>query len=120
MILGQSRPFVIGKQGYALFRAHVGEDDARGFPARISGVAYFVFERAPRRFRRRVEHVSFDVVFPAVVNAGQAAFFIAAKEERSAAMRAMLGQKSDASVTVAKRNQVFSEKTNSSRRAIRG
>jgi hypothetical protein len=44
------------------------------------------FQGAAGWFGWRIEYVSLNIVFPTVINAGEAAFFIAAEEEGSAAM----------------------------------
>src|SRR5258708_37273602 len=49
-----------------------------------------------------IETIAGDVVFPAVINAAQAAFFVAAEEQRGAAMRAAVIEHADPPCAVAK------------------
>src|SRR5581483_1320036 len=71
------------------------------------------------RLRRGFEHLAFNVIFPAVVNAAQAALFVAAEKQRSAAMGAMLAEQADASGAVAKGDQILAEQAHAHRRAVR-
>src|SRR4030095_15841646 len=84
MILRECHPFVIWQKRDAFFGAHVGKDDARGFPAWVSRMANLVLERAAGGLRGSFQNSAVDVVFPAVVDATQAAFFVAAIKQRSA------------------------------------
>ena len=81
-------------------------------------MANFVFKRATRRFRRRVENVAAHVHFPAVVNAAQAALFVAAEEKRRAAVRTVLVEQTDPALAVAKGDEVFTEQAHADRRAV--
>src|SRR5205814_6947714 len=63
------------------------------------------------RFGWRFEDIAFHVVLTAVIDTPQDAVFVAAKKQRSAAMGTVLGQKADASLSIAKRNQVLAEQT---------
>jgi hypothetical protein len=53
-----------------------------------------------------------------VVNAAQAAFFIAAEEKRRAAVRAVFAEQTNFSFAIAKRDQIFAEQTDADRRAV--
>ena len=53
MILRKCHPFIIRQKRQLFFGAHVGKDDARGFSARIGGMANLVLERAAGGLRRR-------------------------------------------------------------------
>jgi len=48
-----------------------------------------------------------DIEFPAVINAAQTAFLVAAKEQGGSAVRAILVQQADAAFRVPKGNEVF-------------
>ena len=81
-------------------------------------MANFVLKRAAGGLRRRFEHSAVDVVFPAVIDAGKSAFLVAAVVERSAAVRAMLSQKPDSSLTVAKGDEIFTQEAHTLWRAV--
>jgi hypothetical protein len=55
---------------------------------------------------------------PTVIHASEAGFFIAAKQERGAAMRTVVLDHTDLAIRVAESNQVFPEKTHAQRVAI--
>jgi hypothetical protein len=75
-------------------------------------------ELASRRLRGRVHHVAFGVVLPTVVNATQPALFVAPVKKRRSPMRAVLFQKTDPAIGVAKRDQLFSQKPHLHGRAV--
>src|SRR5688572_1331971 len=62
--------------------------------------------------------MAFDVVLPTVIDASQAAFFIAAEKQRSTAVGAVLVQETDSSLSVAKSDEVFAEQTHAHGRTI--
>ena len=68
--------------------------------------------------RRAVDDVAFDVDFPAVVEAAQAALLVAAQRERRAPVRAMLVQHADAAGGVAKRHQILAQQPHAHRRPV--
>ena len=71
-------------------------------PPSRAGYALVFLAEARRRARRlggHVDDIAFDVEFPAVVQAAQAAFLVAPEGERGAAMQAVLAQ--DAELFVA-------------------
>jgi hypothetical protein len=77
-----------------------------------------VFQLATSRFRGGFEHVAFDVVLPAMIDAPQAALFVATVKQRSPAMGAVLVQKTDLPPSVTKSDQVLAEKTHAHGRTI--
>src|SRR5262245_64391674 len=109
MILRERHPFVIWQKWDAFFGAHVCKDDARRFSARVGRVVNLVFERAAGRLRRSFQNFALDVVFPAVIDAPQAAFFVAAIKQRRTSVRTMLSQEPDAALAIAKGDEIFSE-----------
>src|SRR5919109_1134272 len=109
MIWREGGPFVIGQERHALLWAQVGEDDASGFFARVRRVAHFEFQRAARRLCRSFQHVTVDIVFPAVIDAPQAALFVATVKEGGAAVRTVLMQKPDAALSIAKGHEIFTK-----------
>jgi hypothetical protein len=68
--------------------------------------------------RRHVDDVAVDVHLPAMIEAAQAAFFVAAERQRGATMRAMLVQDAHAPFGIAKGHQVFAQEAHAHRRAI--
>ena len=59
-----------------------------------------------------------DVVFPAVVDAAQAALLVAAEEQRGAAVRAAMVHDADPAGAVAEGDQLFPEQHQANRRAV--
>src|SRR5215475_832000 len=102
MILRKGHPFVIWQKRDAFFGTHVGKDDTRGFSARVGRVANLIFERAPARLRGCFQNSAIDVVLPAMVDATQAAFFVAAKKQRRASVRTVLSQNPHTADAIAK------------------
>jgi hypothetical protein len=71
-----------------------------------------------RRLGRHVDHVAFHVEFPAVIEAAQAAFLVAAEGERRPAVRAELAQHAEAALGIAEDDEVFPEQPGADRRAV--
>src|SRR5215472_7665369 len=109
MILRKRHPFIIGQKWDAFFGTHVGKNDARRFSARVGRVVNLVFERAAGRLRRSFQNSARHVVFPAVVDAPQAALFVAAIKQRRTSVRTMLSQEPDAALAIAEGDEIFSE-----------
>ncbi len=66
----------------------------------------------------RVENIAANVEFPAVIEAAQAGFLVAAEGKRSAAVRTMFAEHAQAAFAVAEDDEVFAEHAGSDRRAI--
>jgi len=64
-------------------------------------------EAAPRRLGRTLQAISLDVVEPAVIGTGDPSLFHPAVQERGAAMRTAIGQKTHSALLVAKPHQIF-------------
>ena len=79
---------------------------------------YFFAEAALRGLRRHIQALSLDVVFPAVVGAADAAFFIAAKPERDAAVRAKLVDHTELPLRIAKGEHLFTQQLKAHRRPV--
>ena len=90
-------------------RAHVGPDEAAGLTRRIGLVLDLVGDAGCRRLRRHLQDVAVDVDLPAVIEAAQPAFLVAAEHKRGAAVRAVLVEHAEPAVAVAKRHQVLAE-----------
>jgi 2-oxo-4-hydroxy-4-carboxy--5-ureidoimidazoline (OHCU) decarboxylase len=81
-------------------------------------MAKFFSEIVVRGFSRRLEHIAIDVVLPTVIDTAQAALFVAAEEERRAAVSAVLAEQPDLAVRIAKGDQVFAEKSDTNRGTV--
>ena len=90
-------PFIVGKQRHLVPRPEIGIDDAAGFMRGVSSVTQFFPEVAVAGLCWRIKYVAVHVVFPAVVDAAQAALFVAAVEKRGSAMRTTLAEQANAS-----------------------
>ena len=113
-----ARPFVIGRGRHCGFRAEIGPDDAAALDRRIGFDRDARFHRACCRLRRQVDAFAVGVEFPAVIDAAEAAFLVAAKEQRRAAMRAIRVDQTDSSLRVAESDQVLAEQPHAHRRAV--
>src|SRR5215469_2844577 len=82
-------------------RTDVAPYEAAGLPRRISLLLDAFGEMAVGRFGRHFEHIAVDVKFPAMVEAAQAAFFVAPVKQRCAAVRAEFAQRADPPLGVA-------------------
>src|SRR4029077_18111528 len=112
-------PFIVGKQRHLVPRPGIGIDDAAGFMRGVSSVTQFLPEVAVTGLSRRIKYAAVDVVFPAVVDAAQAALFVAAVEKRGSAVRTTLAKQPDAPPAVAKGNQLFAQHPYANRRTVR-
>jgi len=74
--------------------------------------------RSPGRLRRHVDDVSFDVEFPAVVQAAQAAFLVAAIDQGCPPVQAVLTQHAEPSLAVAEHDQVLAQQPRLDGRAV--
>jgi hypothetical protein len=68
-IIGKAHPFVRRKQRHFFPRPHIRENDARHFSTRISRVTDLFLEVAIGGLGGRIQDVTFDVVFPAMIDA---------------------------------------------------
>ena len=113
-------PFVVGKERHQFARTEVSINDAVGFVRGIRRVAELLAKIAIGGFRGSFNDIALNVVFPAVVNTAQTALFVAAEKKRRAAVGAVLADETDASLSVAKRNQIFAHKLYAYGRAVGG
>ena len=70
----------------------------------------FLGQRACLRLRRHVDDIAFGIELPAVIEAAQAAFLVAAEGERSLAVRTGLAEQAELAVAVAERDELLAEK----------
>ena len=98
--------------------AHVDPHKAAGFAHRIGARLDLVVDLGARRLGRHVEAVAVDVEFPAVIEAAQAAFFVAAQHQRGAAVRTVFVQHAKAALGIAECHEVVAERANTHRRAV--
>ena len=114
---GMSRISNAGSGGASARRAHVDPDDA-GALHDLVGLGLDLLLEARRRQARHVDAVAGDVELPAVVDAADAAFLVAAEEQRRAAVRAAVVHDADAAGAVAKRDQLLAEQHQAHGRAV--
>ena len=79
----------------------------------------FSGKRARLRLRRHVDDVAVGVELPAVIEAAQSAFLVAAEGERGLAVRTGFAEQPGLAVGVAERDQLFAEQLHPHRRAVR-
>ena len=111
-------PFEVGESGLFLRRSHVGPHDAAALDARVGSDADLVHEAAAGRLARHVDALALDVEFPAVIDAAQPAFLVAAEEQGRRAMGTALVQQPDAAGGVAERDQPLAQELDADRRAV--
>ncbi len=75
-------------------------------------------QRASLRLRRHVDDVALSVELPAMIEAAQAALFVASERERGFAMRTGLAEQAEFSVAVTERNELLAEQLDPHRRAV--
>jgi hypothetical protein len=75
-------------------------------------------KRAVSRLRGHLQHIPFNVEFPAVIKASQAALLITPVEKRCAPMGAKLTQDANSPLRVAENDQLLAEQARSDRRSI--
>src|SRR5262245_36919043 len=109
------RPFEIGRRRHVLARAHVGPDYTAAFDGWISENPYPHLHRRVGWFVRHVDAVAAYVEFPAVIDAAKPAFLVAAEEQGGSSMWTMGIDETDASLGVAKRDEIFAQEAHSHR-----
>ncbi len=87
--------------------AHVDPDHAGAFGDLVGLGVHLLPEILLRRQVRHVDAVAVGVVFPAVIDAADAAVLVASVEQRRAAVRAAMVHHADAPRAVAERDQFF-------------
>ena len=68
--------------------------------------------------RRHLDHVAFDVEFPAVIEAAQPAFLVAREQQRGAPVRAVFVEHAEAALAVAEHHEILAEQAHLDRRAV--
>ncbi len=119
MGIRNQRPIQIREPGLMLGGAQVSPNDAASLLAGIRRQLDLVLEVAIGRLRRHVYAAAIHIVFPPVVDATQAALFIAAEKERGPPVGAMLLQQTDPAGAVPKRDEVFPQELDPNGRAVR-
>src|SRR2546428_11524164 len=90
-------------------RPHVEPDKAAAFNRGVRGNVYLLPVRLSFDAVRQVNALAVHVELPAVVDAAQTVFFVSAKEERRATMRAISIETTDTAIRVAKGNQLLAQ-----------
>ena len=109
--LGRAHPLQVGIRRPLVVRSHVRPHDAGLFDGRVSRRLDLGTKIRLGRLVGHVDAVARGVELPAVVHAAQAALFVAAEEQRGAAMRAVLGHQANLTVGVAEADQVLTQQT---------
>src|SRR5262249_50599556 len=107
-----------GEGWRSLPRPHVGPDHPVHVAAGVSARPHLVLEGALLRLVRHVDAAPAYVELPPVIGTAEPALFVAAEEQRGAAMRAIHGQEPDLPARVAEGDQVFAEKPHLLGRAV--
>jgi hypothetical protein len=90
-----------------MFGPHINPDQAAVEGCRISRDVDLLFKAALGRFGRHVDAVAGDIKFPAVVDAADAALFVASEVEGGAAMRAVSLDDANFAIGIAKGDQIL-------------
>jgi len=98
--------------------AHVDPDDAVMLFRQIGLGVDLVLEVLALGDVELIEAIAVDVEFPAVIDAADAVFLVAAEEQRCAAMRATLIHDADAARCIAESDQLLVEEEDAHRRAV--
>ena len=118
MRLRDQRPFEIGKFRLVLGGAHIGPDQPAALDARIGLGLHARLQIVVARLARQVDAVAVDVELPAVIDAAEAALFIAAEEQRRGAVRAVLVEQADAALAVAEHDEPLAHQLHAHRRIV--
>jgi hypothetical protein len=99
-------------------RSHVHEHNATLLDGRVRGDADLFLEIGLRWLVRHVHARAAGVEFPAVIDTPQATLLIPAEEQGRAAVRAVVGDDTHATATLAERNQVLAQQTDADWRTV--
>ena len=97
-------------------RSHVRPDDSARFRHRVRRRADLRLEAVG--LVHLVHAPAVGIELPAVIDAAQAALFVAPEEQRGAAMRAEFVEETDAALRVAERDEVFAEELDADGRTV--
>jgi hypothetical protein len=104
---------------HGLGRPHIGPYEAAPLAGGIGLDLHLLGETALRRLGRHLDHVAVHVHLPAMIEAAQPAFLIAAEGERHPAMRTIFVDHAKPALAVAKHHEILAEQSDLQRRAIR-
>src|SRR5439155_6892194 len=110
--------FHVRQRRRLLPRDHVSPDDAVALLAGISPRFDLGLEIALRRFRRHIDALAADIELPAVIDAAQAVFLIAAEEQRGSPVGAGILDQTNLSRGRPKADEVLAEETDTERRTV--
>ena len=113
-----AHPFVIGRGRLLVLWPHIGPDQSTKLDAWIGLDLDARLQRCACGLGGHVDAIAVSVEFPAVIDAAHAAFLVAAKEHRRAAVRAIGIHKADVAVAVTECDQVFAQQAHAQRLAI--
>ena len=117
MGLGHLRPGEFRRRRHALGRPEIGPHDAAQLDRRIGGDVDLVLELLLRGLVQLIDAAAVDVELPAVIDAAQPAFLVAAEKQRGAPVRTILVQEPDLALGVAERDEVLAQQPDPHRRA---
>src|SRR6476660_1364372 len=104
LIFREQVPFKLWDARRLLARPHVGPDDSAALFTWIGLLPDLVLEVRFRRFVGHIDAAPGNVELPAVVDAAQTCFLIAAEKQRGAAVGAIVRKQSDLAIGVAEEN----------------
>ena len=118
-VVGRQRVDLECRKRWRLFaRTHIGPDHAVDVSARIGAARTLSLKSLSGGSFGMSTQSPVDVELPAVVDAAQPVFFVAAEEQRGAAMGAELVEQPDLAVAVAEGDQVLAQQPNPHGRAV--
>ena len=118
LVVGDAQHLERRQRRRHLALAHVDPDDAALLGDLVGLGLDAVGEALVLGQVRLVEAVAFDVELPAVIDAAQAAFLVAAEEHRGAAVRAAVIEDADAALGVAEGDQLLAQELDAHRRGV--
>ena len=112
-------PLEFGRGRHMFRRAHIGPDDAAEFQGGVGGGGHFGGEVAVGGLVHHIYALAVDVEFPAVIDAAESAFLVAAQPEGGQAVGAEFLQEADASLGVAESDQLLAQQLEAHGVAVR-
>ncbi len=109
VLLGNEQRLVHGHGRRLGACTHIYPDQAGALIHLVAPGADLLLEVLRRRHIRHFEATPFDIEFPAVIDAPDAVFLVAAEEQRGAAVGALMVEHADPAGTVAKGDELFAE-----------
>ena len=118
MGLRQVHPVEMRHLALLVGRPHIGPEDAAPYRCRVGGQTYLLTEVAVGRFRGKLGAIAVDVELPAVIDAADATFLVAAKKQVRAPMRTVPVDEADPPLSVAKGDKILAEQAHPDRCSV--